>query len=67
MIIFLSRKLLRLIPAIGIALLPHGPAFAASSFVLPDPSDFTLFALGVAGLLIGRHVARKRPEDSRDD
>jgi hypothetical protein len=36
------------------------PARAADSVALPDPSGPTLFALGVAGLLIGRHLAGKR-------
>jgi hypothetical protein len=39
------------------------PAQAAvPSMALPDPSGLTLFALGVAGLLIGRHIAGK-PRD----
>jgi hypothetical protein len=33
------------------------PAYAAVSFDLPDPSGITLFALGVAGLLVGRRIA----------
>jgi hypothetical protein len=28
--------------------------------VLPDPSGVTLFMLGVAGLIVGRHFAGKR-------
>jgi hypothetical protein len=36
------------------------PAYAAGSFVLPDPSGVTLFALGVAGVLIGRRIAGRR-------
>ncbi|WP_221792421.1 hypothetical protein [Aquisediminimonas sediminicola] len=27
---------------------------------LPEPTEYTLFAIGVAGLLIGRHLSRKR-------
>lgn len=42
------------------SLLLCGPAYAAGGFVLPDPSGATLFTLGVAGLLIGRIIARKR-------
>ncbi len=26
---------------------------------LPEPTEYTLFAIGVAGLLIGRHLSRK--------
>ncbi|MCK9540678.1 MAG: PEP-CTERM sorting domain-containing protein [Novosphingobium sp.] len=39
------------------------PAHAAQSFVLPDPSGLTLFALGVAGLIIGRRVAARRKDE----
>jgi hypothetical protein len=37
-----------------------GPAHASATIALPDPSGITLFTLGVAGLLIGRHIAGKR-------
>jgi hypothetical protein len=37
------------------------PALAQSaSTPVPEPTDLALFALGVAGLVIGRHVARKK-------
>jgi hypothetical protein len=37
------------------------PAAAQSVGVsIPEPSDGALFALGVAGLIVGRQVARKR-------
>jgi hypothetical protein len=39
------------------------PAYAAGTVVLPDPSGLTLFALGVAGLIVGRHAARKHRDD----
>jgi hypothetical protein len=39
-----------------------GPARAADSVALPDPSGVTLFTLGVAGLLIGRRIAGKRDD-----
>ena len=37
------------------------PAMAAGGIAIPEPSDPWLFALGVVGLLVGRHAARKRP------
>ncbi|MEJ5978568.1 PEP-CTERM sorting domain-containing protein [Novosphingobium sp. PS1R-30] len=43
-----------------VSLLLAGPAHAAGSIQLPDPSGITLFSLGIAGLLIGRHFAGKR-------
>jgi len=40
------------------------PAFAqGGAIMLPDPSGLTLLSLGLAGLLIGRRVARKRHEE----
>jgi hypothetical protein len=39
------------------------PAHAAGSIALPEPNTLMLLSLGVAGLLIGRHVARKPPRD----
>lgn len=38
------------------------PAHAAGWVVLPDPSGATLFALGIAGLLIGRRIASRRKD-----
>lgn len=61
------RTALRSLFALGLALSIPAQAHAVDSFVLPDPSDFTLFALGLAGLIIGRHIARKRPRNKQDD
>jgi hypothetical protein len=44
------------------SLLLAEPAHAAMGFDLPDPSGLTLFALGVAGLLIGRRFAGKNDD-----
>lgn len=27
---------------------------------VPEPADLALFALGVVGLIVGRHIAKKR-------
>jgi hypothetical protein len=46
----------------GLLLIAATPAFAqgtTSSTGVPEPTDFILFALGAAGLLIGRRAARK--------
>lgn len=45
-----------------VCLLQATPAHAGGSIALPDPSGVTLFTLGVAGLLIGRHFAGKRED-----
>ncbi|MDB5714096.1 MAG: hypothetical protein JWO15_1493 [Sphingomonadales bacterium] len=35
------------------------PALALSSIAVPEPGEFGLFALGMVGLMIGRHASRK--------
>jgi hypothetical protein len=30
---------------------------------IPEPTDFALFGLAIAGLIIGRQTSRRRPED----
>lgn len=47
--------------AIVLALLAL-PAFAQpmARAQVPEPTDLALFALGVVGLVVGRHVAKKR-------
>ena len=39
------------------------PAHAAGSIALPEPGALTLLSIGVAGVLIGRRVSRKPPQD----
>ena len=36
---------------------------AAGGIDIPEPSDPWLFALGVVGLLVGRHASRKKPPE----
>jgi hypothetical protein len=50
------------IGALAVSLLLPGPAHAAASNALPDPSGLTLFALGVAGVAVGRYLAGKRKD-----
>ena len=40
-----------------------GPALALGGLSVPDPSGVTLFALGVAGVVIGRRFSRRPPQD----
>jgi hypothetical protein len=35
------------------------PAQAESAMRIPEPADLTLLAIAVAGVIIGRHMARK--------
>lgn len=46
-------------------LLLASPAWAEGGTAIPEPSNWALFALGVAGVLIGRFGmrSRKRPDD----
>ena len=37
------------------------PALARGWLEVPEPSDMTLFALGVTGLIVGRYAARRKP------
>ena len=53
-------KLLTAGLALGVAL-SVSPAMAADWIAIPEPGDPWLFALGVVGLLVGRHAARKKP------
>ena len=46
--------------ALGAALIAS-PASAADWIAIPEPGDPWLFALGVVGLLVRRHAARKKP------
>jgi predicted histidine transporter YuiF (NhaC family) len=41
------------------------PVIPALTTAIPEPSDFVLFLMGVAGLIIGRRSARRRHR--RDD
>lgn len=52
--------MLRMIPSVF--LLIASPAFAAGSSgaAVDEPAALALLALGVTGLIIGRHVARRR-------
>lgn len=53
-----------MLSAIVITVLTAAPAFAQANggTAIPEPTDGVLFAIGLAGLIIGRWVA-KRKED----
>ena len=67
-LIVLSIMLTRLfIPAV-LVLLMAAPASASGGTPIPEASSVLLFALGLAGVLIGRSIsARRRPDDDRHD
>ena len=37
------------------------PAMAQGWVSIPEPTDMTLFALGVTGLIVGRYAAKRKP------
>ncbi len=39
------------------------PAWASGGFAIPEPTDMTLLALALAGLIIGRRGAKRPPKD----
>ena len=39
------------------------PAWASGGMAIPEPTDLTLLALGLAGLIIGRRGAKRPPKD----
>lgn len=49
--------------AIIVGSLMATPALAQASMSIPEPSAAVLLGLGVAGLLIGRRVARRPSDD----
>jgi hypothetical protein len=48
--------------ALAVAL-AASPAAAAGGIDIPEPGDPWLFALGVVGLLVGRHASREKPPE----
>jgi hypothetical protein len=48
---------------LGLGLAFSSPGLAQAAVEIPEPTDMTLLVLAVAGLVIGRHVARKRRDD----
>jgi hypothetical protein len=52
----------RTLSSIPLALLAVSPAAAQSaSAVVPEPSGLVLLGMGLAGVVIGRAMARRRP------
>ncbi len=46
---------------ITLATLSASPALAQAGTTIPEPSDALLFGMGLAGLMIGRYFARRKP------
>lgn len=56
--------MLRIISALVLFVMTAGPALAQASggTAIPEPTDGALFAIGLAGLIIGRRVARRKDD-----
>lgn len=57
--------MLRFVPIVLVAFVTTaGPAFAQAGggVAIPEPTDGALFAIGLAGLIIGRRVARRKDD-----
>lgn len=54
--------------AAGALALAGAPAIASltNGTPVPEPTDFALFLIGVAGLIIGRRTARRRSHHNDD-
>ncbi len=60
-----------IIGAVGIAVALSTTAMANAAITgistpIPEPSDFALFLMGVAGLVVGRRSSRKRRQNDDD-
>lgn len=60
---FFRKSIVIRIAGLALSLFGTTPAWAGVSTSVPAPSALTLLALGVAGLLLGRHGSRRPPED----
>ena len=56
----MSRAAINLAIA-AITLLAASPAWASGGMEIPEPTDITLLALGLAGVIIGRRGAKRPP------
>ena len=56
--------MLRIISALVLFVMTAGPALAQANggTAIPEPTDGALFAIGLAGLIIGRRVARRKDD-----
>jgi hypothetical protein len=49
-----------------VALVTPATAYAAGGVPVPEGSQFTLFGLGLLGVIIGRRASMRRSEDDRE-
>jgi hypothetical protein len=49
--------------ALSLGLAMSSPGLAQAAAEIPEPTDMSLLVLAVTGLLVGRHVAKRRKDD----
>lgn len=53
--------MLRRLSILALLLAPAASALAQTAGTeIPEPTDLTLFAIGIVGLIVGRRVARRK-------
>lgn len=48
--------------AVAVTFFWAAPALAQAGIAIPEPSNLALFGIGLAGLVIGRQVAKRRAD-----
>ena len=56
-----TRRHISVVVVVVAVLLSVAPAMAQSSGIsIPEPTDGALFGMGLVGLIVGRHIAKRR-------